>query len=180
LINNAGFGTAGAFPSLDIERESQLVRVNVLALVRLTHAALPGMLERGSGAIINVSSLAGEVPSGYNATYGATKAFVTSFTRALYEELRESPVQIQCLLPGLTRTDWARNAGIDTSSTPDIAISEPAEVAAASLAALAKGEAVCVPGALNRVLAFAQRALPRRLMGRVTARATRGTLITPA
>jgi len=180
LVNNAGFGTAGRFQDLDLERESDLVGVNILALLRLTHAALPAMLERGSGDIINVSSLAGEVPSGFNATYGASKAFVTSFSRALAEELSESPVGVQCLLPGLTRTQWAEKAGIDTRNTPNLAFSEPAEVVAASLRCLAAQRVLCIPGASNRLLAFFQRALPRRWMSRMTAKATRGSLIDPA
>jgi short-subunit dehydrogenase len=179
LVNSAGFGTAGAFSELPIEREDALLRVNVIALVRLTHACLPGMLARGSGGIINVSSLAGEVPSGFNATYGGSKAFVTSFTQALYEELAGTPVRIQCLLPGLTRTEWAEIAGIDTSRTPDLAISDPKDVAAASLAALASGRAVCVPGLPNRMLSLVQRVMPRPWMRRITARATRGSLAKP-
>jgi hypothetical protein len=176
LVNNAGFGTFGRFHQLDLAREEELLRVNVQALVRLTHACLPGMLERGSGAVINVSSLAGEVPSGYNATYGASKSFVTSFSQALYEELRDTPITVQCLLPGLTDTAWAETAGIDISNTPRLAISDAADVARASLAALRSGAAVCVPGAANRVLAFIQRVSPRALMRRATARAARGAL----
>jgi short-subunit dehydrogenase len=176
LVNSAGFGTSGAFADLDIEHETELLRVNVIALVRLTRACLPGMLERGSGAIVNVSSLAGEVPSGFNAIYGGSKAFVSSFSQALYEELRDSPVIVQCLLPGLTDTAWAQTAGIDTSNTPSIAISDPDDVAAASLAALERRAAVCIPGAPNRVLAFVQRVVPRAWMRRATARATKGSL----
>jgi short-subunit dehydrogenase len=176
LVNNAGFGTFGPFHQLDLAREEELLRVNVHALVRLTHACLPGMLERGSGAVINVSSLAGEVPSGYNATYGASKAFVTSFSQALYEELRGTPVTVQCLLPGLTDTAWAETAGIDISNTPRLVISDPADVVRASLAALRRGSAVCVPGAASRVLAFVQRVSPRSLMRRATAGAARGAL----
>lgn len=176
LVNNAGFGSSGAFHSLDPAREEAILRVNVVAVVRLTHACLSNMIERGRGAIINVSSLAGEIPSGYNATYGASKTFVTSFTQALFEELRDTPVTIQCLLPGLTDTAWAETAGIDVSNTPRMAISDPADVAAASLSALERGSAVCIPGVPNRALAFVQRVVPRSWMRRVTAKATRGSL----
>jgi len=172
LVNSAGVGTFGLFQELDLAREMQLLRLNVQALVRLTHACLPGMLERGSGAVVNVSSLAGQVPSAYNATYGASKSFVTSFSLALYEELRGKPVTVQCLLPGLTDTAWAETAGIDISAVPRMAISAPADVARASLAALRRGSAVCVPGAANRVLALVQRVLPGP-MRRATARAAR-------
>jgi short-subunit dehydrogenase len=175
LVNNAGVGTAGAFHELDVEREEAMLHVNILALVRLTHACLPGMLVRGSGAIVNVSSLAGEVPSGYNATYGASKAFVTSFSQALYEELRDTPIAVQCLLPGLTDTAWAETAGLDMGSG-SVPIADPADVARASLAALANGSAICIPGKTNRILALIQRVMPRSLMRRVTAKATRGAL----
>ena len=176
LVNNAGFGTAGAFHERDLERESELLRVNVIALVRLTHASLPGMLERGSGAVINVSSLAGEVPSGFNATYGASKAFVTSFTHALREELRDTGVTVQCLLPGITATAWAETAGIDTSNTPSMLVSDPLDVAKASLAALEGGSAECIPGVASRMLAFTQRVMPRAWMRRTTAKATKNSL----
>jgi short-subunit dehydrogenase len=179
LVNCAGFGTAGAFQDLDIDREAELLQVNIHALVRLTHACLPGMLERGRGSIVNVSSLAGEVPSGFNATYGASKAFVTSFSQALYEELRDTPVVVQCLLPGLTDTAWAETAGIDMGSG-SVPVADAADVARASLAALPSGSAVCIPGTTNRILAAIQRVTPRALMRRATARATRGALAGPA
>src|SRR5690606_27628834 len=102
LVNNAGFGTSGPFADLDRDREEQEVRLNVLALVRLTHAALQGFRERGHGTVVNVSSLAGFQPSPYNATYAATKAFVNSFTQAVAEELRGSGVRLQLLCPGFT------------------------------------------------------------------------------
>jgi uncharacterized protein len=175
LVNSAGFGTFGGFHAHDLAREIEMLRVNVQALICLTHACLPGMLERGSGAVVNVSSLAGAVPSAYNATYGASKAFVTSFSLAVYEELRGTPVRVQCLLPGLTDTAWAETAGIDISTVPRFAISHAADVARASLAALERGSAVCVPGAANRILGVVQRVAPV-WMRRVTARAARRAL----
>src|SRR5215831_10552779 len=92
LVNNAGFGTTGPFATLDPAQEEAEIRLNVMALMRLTRAALPGMIARGRGAIINVSSMAAFVPPPYDATYGATKAFVNSFTEALHEELRGTRV----------------------------------------------------------------------------------------
>ncbi len=105
LVNNAGHGSFGNFAELDIDREVGEIQLNVVALVRLTRAALPGMIRRGHGAIINVSSMAGFQPMPFNATYGATKAFVNSFTEALHEELRGTGVRVQALCPGFTRTD---------------------------------------------------------------------------
>jgi uncharacterized protein len=88
LGNNAGFGTNGRFAELDRDTEAREIGLNVVALVRLTHAAVAPMIERGSGGVLNVSSLAGGQPTPGNATYGATKAFVTSFTQSLHEEVR--------------------------------------------------------------------------------------------
>jgi short-subunit dehydrogenase len=167
LVNNAGFGSYGRFAELDREREEEEIRLNVVALVRLTHAALPGMLRRGHGAILNVSSLAGEGPAPYNATYGATKAFVTSFSQALHEEVRGSGVRVQALLPGFTRTEFQERAGIDTSQVPGFAWMTAETVVEASLRSLERGDALCIPGVGNRVVAGAERLLPRPVLRRV-------------
>ena len=121
LVNNAGFGTAGALAQLDAARELDQVRILVLAVVRLTRAALPGMLARGSGAIVNVSSLAGEAPGPYNATYSASKAFVTSFSEAVFEETRGSGVRVMALLPGFTTTEFQEVAGVSLDAIPPAA-----------------------------------------------------------
>jgi short-subunit dehydrogenase len=167
LVNNAGFGTYGPFAELDPEREELEIRLNVIALVRLARAALPVMLARGHGSIVNVSSLAGWQPCPHNATYGATKAFVNSFTEALHEELRGSGVKVQALCPGFTRTEFQERAGIDTSSLPDFAWMEPAQVVEASLEGLRRGEVLCVPGVHNKALAAVTSVLPRALTRRM-------------
>ena len=169
LVNNAGFGTAGAYARSDVEREEQQILLNVVALARLTRAALGRMLERGEGAIVNVSSLAGLGPYPYTATYGATKAFVNSFTEALAEELRGTGVRVQALLPGFTRTAFQERAGIDPGSVPSFAWMEAEDVVDASLASLARGDLICVPGlgyrALAGVAGFVPRSLFRRAVG---------------
>lgn len=174
LVNNAGFGTAGPFAASEIDREEQEIRLNVLALVRLSRAALGVMLARGSGALINVSSLAALQPYPFGATYAATKAFVNSFTEALYEELRGSGVRVQVLCPGFTRTRFQETAGIDADSVPRFAWMESEAVVDASLAGLERGELVCVPGAGYRALALATGIIPRgvarRAMGLLQAR----------
>jgi short-subunit dehydrogenase len=167
LVNNAGFGTMGAFADLDAEREEAEIRLNVLALVRLTRAVLPGMIRRRSGAIINVSSLAALQPAPYNATYGATKAFVNSFTEALYEELRGTGVQVQALCPGFTRTEFQKRAGVDVSRVPSLAWMSPEAVVEASLAGLRRGDLVCVPGLANRMMSQLVSAVPRGVSRRV-------------
>lgn len=170
LVNNAGRGTFGSFADLDPERELDEIRLNVSALVRLTRASLPGMLRRGHGAIVNVSSMAGFQPMPFNATYGATKAFVNSFTEALHEELRDSGIKLQVLCPGFTRTEFQETAGVASSVVPGFAWMEADEVVEASLRALERGDLVCVPGAANRVLSAFQRSSPHALTRRVMAR----------
>lgn len=166
LVNSAGFGTAGSFTSLDPDTEEREILLNCLALVRLTRAALPPMVKRGSGGVINVSSMAGFLPSPYNATYGATKAFVNSFTEALAEELRGTGVAVQALCPGFTRTEFQEVADVDTSTIPRFAWMEPEPVVDASLAALKARDVVCVPGLGNRVASWTARSLPRSLVAR--------------
>lgn len=168
LINNAGFATTGPFASLDPDREEAEICLNIMALMRLTRAALPGMIARDRGAIINVSSLAAFVPSPYDATYGATKAFVNSFTEALHEELRGTRVRVQALCPGFTHTEFQQRAGIDVSALPAYVWTTPEAVVAASLTALRRGQLVCVPGLVNRLLALLIGVAPRRLVRRVT------------
>jgi short-subunit dehydrogenase len=168
LVNNAGFGTYGPLIKLDSDKEEEEIRLNVVALVRLTRAALPSMVRHGHGGIINVSSMAGMSPTPYNATYGATKAFVNSFTEALHEELRGSGVRVQALCPGFTRTEFQERAGIDVSNIPSFAWMSADAVVDASLAALRRGEVVCVPGVANRVVATLTGAIPRSLTRRIT------------
>ena len=173
LVNNAGFGTFGAFNGLDVAREEEQVQLNVIALLRLTRAALPRMVARGSGAIVNVSSLAGLTAGPYTATYGATKAFVNSFTEAIYEELRGSGVRIQLLQPGFTRTEFQERAGIAIGGVPSFAWMEAAQVVEASLEALRRGDLVCVPGGANRALAAVTSLLPRSVARRVSGNAAK-------
>ena len=171
LVNNAGFGFIGSFAELDGEREEEVIRVNVAALTRLTRAALPGMIARGRGAIINVSSMAAFQPGPFNATYAATKAYVNSFTEALHEELRGTGVRVQALCPGFTRTEFQTRAGIDVSNLPAFVWMTADAVVDASLAALQRGDVVCVPGTANwltaNVIGMVPRGWTRRLSGRI-------------
>jgi len=167
LVNNAGVGSHGAFATLDPDREEREIRLNVIAVVRLTRAALPGMLERNRGAIINVASVAGFLPGPFSATYGATKAYVISFSEALYEELRGTGVRVQALAPGFTKTGFQASADVSSSSIPDFAWSSAEAVVDQSLRALNRDKAVVVPDIHYKVISVAVSTLPRGVVRRV-------------
>src|SRR5664279_6145969 len=167
LVNNAGFGTSGHFSGLPIDREEQEIQLNVLALVRLTHAALGGLVERGRGGVINVASIAGYQPTPGNAVYGATKAFVMSFTQAVHEELKGTGVKCMVLAPGFTRTEFQVRAGFDSSEVPGFLWQDAPTVVQHSLRAYAKGRAVCVPGPLNSATAAFTAVTPHSVTRRI-------------
>lgn len=139
LINNAGFSTYGPFANSDLDREMQMLRLHQEATLSLTRAALPAMIEVRRGAIINVASIGGFLPMPGVATYGATKAFLVSFSQSLRMELADSGVEVQCLCPGYTRTEiHSREAfkDFDVSRVPEAMWMESTQVVAESLAAL--------------------------------------------
>lgn len=160
LVNNAGFGTMGRFNELDIDNEARMIQLNVLALTRLTHAALGPMVARGHGGILNVSSLASFQPTPKIGTYGATKAFVTSFTQSVHEDARGTGVRVTCLCPGFTRTEFQARAGAEADKMPGFVWQSADEVARAGLDGLEKNKALVVPGMLNKVTASAVGVLP--------------------
>jgi short-subunit dehydrogenase len=174
LVNNAGFGTYGPFSELDAGREHQLLAVNVDALVRLTHAVLPGMLARGGGGILNVASTIAFQPGPYQATYGASKAFVLSLSQALWAETRGTGVSVTALCPGATRTGFVDALGSDVSHTAIYRrLAAPEPVVAAGLRALDRGRAVVVSGWRNRVMSMGARLSPGWLSALVAKRMLR-------
>ena len=174
LVNNAGIATTGAFADLPIEAELAEIDLNVIALVRLCRAALPGMIRRGAGGIINVSSLAGYQPTPKNATYAATKAYVTSFSQALREEVRGTGTHVMVVCPGMTRTEFQARAQIDSSRVPARLWMEAETVVEVALRGFERERAVCIPGALNQAAAAfsatAPAVLTRRIAGAVVDR----------
>jgi short-subunit dehydrogenase len=176
VVNNAGFGTFGAFHTLDLDAEVREIQLNVVALVRLTHAAAVEMAARGRGGILNVSSLAGFQPGPMNATYGATKAFITSFTEAVHEEMKGTGVSVTVLCPGFTRTGFQKTANAPAESVPGFLWQEADEVALAGLDALARNHATVLPGLVNKTLGtftqMAPNALTRRMAGKIIKRST--------
>jgi short-subunit dehydrogenase len=169
VINNAGFGHYGPFRALPLEGEVGQIQVNITALVTLSHAALGIMVEQRSGKLLNVASIGAFAPAPGGATYSATKAFVLSFTEALHDEVRADGVHVTALCPGFTRTDFQERAGVPSSGIPGPAWSDAPSVVAAGLAALDRNHAVCVPGALNKVVAVSPRFGPRGLTRRISA-----------
>lgn len=160
LVNNAGFGTRGAFASLAVDEEEQEVRVNVLAPVRLTRAALPGMVQRGRGGVINVSSIAGYQPIPYWATYAATKAYLTSFSLSVHEEVKASGVTVMALMPGFTRTEFQDRASLGLQGIPGPLWLSADHVCRAALRSVARGRATCIPGLRYRLFAGLTRLTP--------------------
>lgn len=160
LVNGAGFGTQGSFVELPVEPEDEEIRLNVLALTRLCHAALPGMVERGRGGVVNISSLAGLQPIPRWATYTATKAFVITFTRAVAAEVRRTGVHVMLLMPGFTETEFQDRSQFDRRSIPGPAWMTPEAVAEQALDDLEKGRKESIPGVHNRVVAVATRLSP--------------------
>lgn len=173
LVNNAGVGTSGAFGDVDIERELALIALNITALVRLTHAAVPGMRARGHGGIINISSLSALQPYPFGANYGASKAYVTSLSKALHTELADAGVRVLALCPGFTRTNFQRAAGISRTPIPDWLWLQPDAVAAEGLAALRAGRSIRVAGPAFKVWAALTKVVPDALLRQALASAGR-------
>lgn len=165
LVNNAGGTTMGPVHRADVDRELALVRTNVEAVVHLCSTFLPGMVERRSGAVLNVASTAAFQPLPGQAAYGASKAFVLSYSHALRGELRPTGVTVTALCPGPVETGFATAAGMTDSeaaeSMPRIMWVPAAEVARAALKGLDANKAVVIPGVANRVSAAAGWLAPR-------------------
>ena len=171
LVNNAGFGSRGKLAEIDVERQAAMIRLHVLAPMRLTRAALPVLLANRAGGVVNVSSMAGFLYSAGNANYCATKAYLTTFSEGVAAELHGTGVQVQALCPGFTRTEFHGRIGTPVERHPDFAWMSARAVVAHSLRCLDRGgPVVCVPGLGYRLLVGAIRLVPRSLIGWVTRR----------
>jgi hypothetical protein len=169
LVNNAGVGTGGMFHELPLVPELNEIRLNVLALVRLTHACLPGMVAAGHGGVLNVSSIAGNQPLQGYATYGATKAFVTSFTESIAFEVRRRGVHVTVVKPGYTDTEMNPDAP-QTGLQRRLLWLDAAHVAESAVDAVERGRLHCVPGATWRVADTLIESLPRSAVRLISAR----------
>jgi len=166
LINNAGFGSAGAFQDLDVDGELRMVRTNVEAIVHLCGAFVPGMVTHGEGAILNVASTAAFQPLPRQSTYSASKAFVLAFTEALSSDLTGTGVTATALCPGPVRTEFTeQHEGFDAAAgTPDFVWMSADECARAAMRGLERGKRVVVPGVGNRIGAIAGQHAPRSVL----------------
>jgi short-subunit dehydrogenase len=169
LVNNAGFGTKGIFWEADVAGQEQMHRVHVMAIMRLTHAALRRMVTRKSGAVVNVSSVAAFTVGAGGVSYGATKGWINAFTKGLATELRVagSPVKVQALCPGFTITEFHDTLGMNRGLVPKGLWLQADDVVNASLQALKTGKVIVVPGWKYKFTVSVLKHLPDFLMSRM-------------
>jgi short-subunit dehydrogenase len=171
VVNNAGFGLQGTVAELSLERQLEMIQLNVASLTELTRLFLPGMIARGRGGILNVGSTAAFQPGPLMAVYYATKAYVLSFTEALAEEVAATPLRVSCLCPGPTGTEFAQTANMMKSRLFSRPPMDVGEVARAGFHGWKSRQALVIPGQRNRLIAFAvQRLLPRASVRRAVMR----------
>ncbi len=163
LVNNAGLGFTGDLIDLPADRRQRIIDVNVTALHELCATGGAAMVRRGGGTILNVSSVAGDLPSAQSATYNATKAFVSSLSESLHLELAPKNVTVSCLCPGLTRTEFQERAEFDSSELPDALWQTAGQVAAVGLDGAASGKVIFVSGIMNKAASRLARSAPRAL-----------------
>ena len=169
LVNCAGVGASGPFAEGDFDAYRQVIDLNVTALVELSHAAVTPMRERERGWIMNISSLGGHAPGPGFAVYSATKAFVTSFSESLHEELNSSHVVVTAICPGATHTEFGETGGATGDDLPGFLWQSADQVATEALVATASGKTVRVTGMANRVSAAITTVLPRTANRKIAA-----------
>ncbi|MDH6119983.1 short-subunit dehydrogenase [Kitasatospora sp. GAS204A] len=170
LVNNAGFGNKGAYLSVPLEQELDMVKVHIEAVLRLTTAAVPGMRERGFGGVVNVASVAAFVPRG---TYGASKAWMVNFTLGAARDLAGSGVRLLALCPGFTRTEFHQRAGMGTRNIPAWGWLSAERVVDEALRDLARGRSLSVPSRRYKLVVAIARLLPAGGLGGLSSKAAR-------
>ena len=173
LVNNAGFGDAGAFCERDWQRQRDMVQVNMVALMQLAHLFVPHMVERGAGMVLNLSSVAAFSAGPYMSVYYASKAFVLSFSEALSEELAGTGVTVTAICPGPTATGFEASAAMGSGSTMFQHAASAADVARHGIAAMRAGKAICLEGMFTKVMAVGSRLVPRAIARKLAMRMNR-------
>lgn len=164
LVNNAGFGIKGDFAETDLSDEIRMLEVQINAMLKLTKAVLPAMIERGSGRILNIASVYSFSPVPKQSVYSACKAFMLSFSSALNEEVKDKGITVTVVCPGITQTEFRTRAGIADKKESGMTAREVARIA---VEAALQGRHIVVPGAQNRLFVFLARHLPQPVMARV-------------
>ncbi|MGY0393102.1 SDR family NAD(P)-dependent oxidoreductase [Bizionia sp. KMM 8389] len=164
LVNNAGFGVFGAFHTVDWERQSSMLNLHVLTTTHLTKLVVEGMVERGHGKILNLSSLAAFQPGPLMSLYYATKGYILSFSEAIANELKGTGVTVTALCPGPTKTSFQQVVASDSSENKiTFNMASPQAVAAYGYKAMMKGKSVAIPGGVNKILGSLPRFIPRNM-----------------
>ena len=167
LVNNAGFGLRGRFDSLPLDRQLEMIDLNIRSLTNLTFVFIDDMGAHGGGSILNVASTAAFQPGPNMAVYFATKAYVLSFTEALHEEWKDRGIKVSALCPGPTRTEFGDVAGIKTLGNFDRLAMEAEPVVRAGLEGLDRNQAIVIPGATNKIGAWSTRLAPRSTVRKI-------------
>ncbi|MEO3784848.1 SDR family oxidoreductase [Actinocorallia sp. B10E7] len=170
LVNNAGFGHQGTFLDVPVEEELRMLKVHCEAVLRLTYAALPGMRNRRKGGIVNVASVAAFFSRG---TYGASKAWVVSFSQAVAQDVKDPNVKVMALCPGFVHTEFHERAKMDVSGIPEALWLNADDVVDAALKDLKKGVQVSVPGPQYKAIVGLGKFVPRNLAGRLSSKTGR-------
>jgi len=170
LVNNAGFTGYGMFAETELQRELEMIQVNVISVVHLTKLFLNKMMRNKSGKILNVASLVAFVPTPLESVYSGTKSFVLNFTEALANEVKGTGVSVTCLcpgIPGVAKTSFYKRANMDNIRAAKLPMMDAARVAKDGYIALRKGKVIALPGLLNRLVPFLVRITPRNMLARM-------------
>jgi short-subunit dehydrogenase len=171
LVNNAGVGGAAPLVNSDVEKMDQMIRLNVVALTRLTYAVAPGFVARGGGTIVNIASIVAISPETLNGVYGGSKAFVLAFSQSLQHELAQKGIRIQAVLPGATATEFWDTAGLPVHNLPAAIVMSAEDLVDAALSGLDQGETVTIPSLPDKAEWDAFDAARRAMSGRLSSTA---------
>ena len=167
LINNAGIGSFGYIAEIELEEERKLIDINIKSLTELTKLFLPSMMENGEGAILNVASTAAFCAGPKMGVYYASKAYVLSFTEALYEEVKDKGIKVSCLCPGAVNTEFQDKAGIKKNKIAEKNLMSPKEVARIAFRDFNKGKTIIIPGFKNKLMVYLNKFMPRALSRKI-------------